>query len=315
MPPHPVLHFYTVGVPRSGTTYFGHLINSHSRAICSQEVMAPAHVALDWFSEAGLSKAAPYKPGDSIEKLLKTVRSKPEHEVFGDKNPRGFFHLPRLLHVFQSGVVYVILREPAGIFASFNERANRETDPWPDWMRWMHAYLEVVHLIETLVAVPDAPLITIGYDYLTASGTRATAAQRIFDALRLDMEPNVDEFLNTSERVSVKSKTRTRSYSECETELLTMPHMQRICDVFSAWSMNHSARVRTQALVELERAIRADAEAVHSLLHRYLTNDGAAHVEQVKSYFRFAGGKPTPIVRYWLSRLVQSPDLKAALSG
>lgn len=223
-----MLNFYCMGVPRSGTSYFGQLVSSHPNAICLHEAFQSINFEREFLNLEAVSAGLRINSDKERERVTTLIKQrKNQIRALGDKMPRAFYHMDRILNQMGGAPLFFLIRNPSEVFSSFDARANNEKDSWQSWMIWLCAYLEqIISIIKFLELKGRGNWTFVSYSYLTGSNTKVKAAERIFDMLRLELKPEVEAFVIRSEKQSESSRSRSRNYTDLQIQLLELPHMQ-----------------------------------------------------------------------------------------
>lgn len=162
------LKFVVMGVPRSGTSALAHALNLHPEIMCGIEyfpdVQSACAVSLaDAFEHANYN----HTPVCDFTRAL-YQRKKDRARVFGNKDPRYFFHLPYLNAKVPSCKKICIYRPRLDFWSSWDSRARDANDI--HWERGQTGFFGVLELMCMLGALTDVPncgeVLLVNYDQL-----------------------------------------------------------------------------------------------------------------------------------------------------
>jgi len=216
--------FYCLGVPRSGTTYFSHLVNSHPRALCGVENFAPGRLQAQWFEIENFLEPILHDSTRSF--CAQQLRRKPDLLALGDKFPRAYLHYEHLMEELKAAVFFVIFRDPVEVFCSWDARAADSEDHWDSGRNWVIAYLEMTLLLKQLKRRVADQMFLVSYAHLVGAESRKEAANQILTLLNLAFHPSIDGFLNDSLPRTQRSMEKPRASNGAQDLLLSMPHMR-----------------------------------------------------------------------------------------
>lgn len=217
--------FLIFGLPRTGTTYLGHLFNAHPACFCGQEAFPPHKLEVDDFAREHFENRSYTERARKHARDTLSKKSDPL-VALGDKFPRSYFSPHHYSRNLRKASSLFTVRRPGEVFASFDQRADDPSDGWHRGMRWPVAYLEYQVSFRFLLDVTKADLRVIGYRYLMEPETREEAATRVLSHAGLDRVPQIDGFLSRSLERTVRSLQRERRYSALQERLFEARHMK-----------------------------------------------------------------------------------------
>lgn len=222
--------FLVFGVPRSGTTFLAHLLNSHPEVFCGLEAFPPHKLDVDMLSPNEFISGA-YTDAARNDAAKTLVGKSASLVAIGDKYPRSYFNQDAYRPNLERAVGIVVIRDPGEVFASFDQRAQNPEDDWHPGMRWPVAYLEHLALFDFISTLSDCALWAVGYKQMTDPDQRFKCADRIFGMLDLQRTRSVTRFLEASVKRTVESRRRVRIMSPVQKRLLATRHMRLISEV------------------------------------------------------------------------------------
>src|SRR5690348_490759 len=189
--------FYCFAVARSGTSYFGELLNSHRRILCGHERFSPGKLRADWFTPQGFLDCEPSRV--DRERMQAQLAGKGDIAAIGDKFPRGYMHTGNLVAQIPNAQFFAIIRDTRQIAASWNARARNPTDSWPAGMTSMFADIEFLFLMFALFTLPpEIDVRLINYRYLVSHDTMEACASDLCALLGLEPDESMREFIRVS---------------------------------------------------------------------------------------------------------------------
>ena len=150
------LNFVVFGPGRSGTTAFAHGFNAHPNIFCAIEFFHPKsdHSAFEMpkdMLELHLRQRASRLI--SIE-LLKKKLAEGSVSFYGNKMPNYYFRLERLRKNLPELKFFYIYRSPVEFVESWDRRAMREGDRWPEGRLGIFGTIEQIFCLKRLAEIP-----------------------------------------------------------------------------------------------------------------------------------------------------------------
>lgn len=254
--------FYCFAVPRSGTTLFGKLLNSHSQILCGHERFSPARLKREYFSPDGFLHAESKRVDENEMRAL--LASKADLRAIGDKLPRAYLHTPKLLAEIPDACFFAIMRDTRRIGASWNKRAGNDRDSWPKGMVSVFANIEFLIFAFTLHALPEFVQVQLlSFEYLTGSETIEDCARRICGALGVEPDADMHKFID-------RTRTRPRStspelWTDYDERFYNLPPVSKLLNAARGWTVVDRATVKND-LAEFTTGFRAVASQAGELL-------------------------------------------------
>ena len=233
--------FLCFGVPRSGTTYFAHLMNSHPNAFCGMEAFPPHLFRSDFLEPKSFLKNV--NNSASRDHGLRMLRKKRFIKVMGDKFPRAYHDMRNVMREMKGEPLFCIVRKSSEVFLSFDIRASDPNDDWNPGMIWIIAYLEAMHVVHCLLMHRKSNFIIVGYDYLVGPDTRLKAAVEIFSVFGLGVNSKVYRYLGLSRERTVRSIKKVRRLTEAQEQIQSLPHMRLYDDLVSGVKICTSSKL------------------------------------------------------------------------
>ncbi len=202
------LFFHAMGVPRSGTTYFAQLLNSHEKVVCGLELMTG-----ESFEARFLYDFPGKMPADSQRKEIyrRQLKSKVKASCFGDKLPKGYLHLKHIVDEINEGPVFFLLRDMPEVFLSWDMRSNNPSDEmWPYGMNWIFAYLHHAIALSEIKSAGYKHLHLVNYHRLTDLEERHAMSKSIFEVFGFELTQGVESFLHDVTARTMKIATKSR---------------------------------------------------------------------------------------------------------
>lgn len=216
--------FYCTAVPRSGTTYFCHLLNSHPNVLCGMESIEPRYINKDFFNNTS-SFIGAMASARAVEYARLHLEGKSEILSIGEKYPAAYFCFDHIVSQFQDGVIFFLIRNPLDVFYSWDKRAFDVDDNWGSLRNWFCAFLDIIYSLEILSKSTFNNIYLINYDYLINAETREAAARNVFKVLGFELNELVDFFLKDSLVISNNSKKLVRVPTRDQASLLDLDCM------------------------------------------------------------------------------------------
>lgn len=219
--------FLVFGVPRSGTTFLGHLFNSHPEVFCGLEAFPPHKLSVeqlsaDRFRQGGYTESA----RNHAEQVLS---NKPgELAAIGDKYPRSYFKPDEYRKELAKARGFLAIRTACEVFFSFDRRALDPDDHWHSGMRWPVAYLEYLAVFEFIRSLETGRIWALGYRHLTDPEARFDFARSLFECIDCRLTEPVEGFLKASVERTLQSRRRERTPSPLQEALMETEHMRLI---------------------------------------------------------------------------------------
>lgn len=213
-----------MGVPRSGTTYFVNLMNSHPEVYCGPESYLARNFKVEDLEPAAFISKAKRKTArlHAQSHLL----AKGQLKAIGNKTPQSYFSFNNVAKQMRGGTIFFCLRDPAEVFLSWDLRANDKQDNlWHAGMIWLIAYIEMIYSLQKLAECKADNIILINYKYLIGLESRAEAAADCFKFLGVDLTPEVHQFLEESAFATKRSLNRQRIYNSSQLSILNSESM------------------------------------------------------------------------------------------
>lgn len=272
--------FYCFAVPRSGTTLFGKLLDSHSQILCGHERFSPARLKRDNFSPEGFLTAESKRIDE--EEMRVHLSTKAELKAIGDKLPRAYLHTSNLLAEIPDACFFAIVRDTRRIGASWNKRAANERDSWPKGMVSVFANIEFLIFAFALHALPASVEVKlVSYDYLTGADTLEECAGRICTALGVEPDDRMRKFIEwTSARARPSSPEIWSSYDE---QFYNLPPISKLLKASQQWTVVDRASVRKD-LADFTTGFQAAASDISALL-REACEGAFAENPSAREYF------------------------------
>lgn len=138
----PARQIFVCGTPRSGTTALARLLNTSPHIVVGIERYGKRLLKINGGDQSGLfsrDRFFSYDVDDAAvdfnvaqKDLTESSKRKLDHAAFvGDKVPRLYRRLPFIDGAFPNCVVVYIVRNPVQVAASWQKRAEKESDRWP----------------------------------------------------------------------------------------------------------------------------------------------------------------------------------------
>ena len=162
------LSFVVMGVPRSGTSAAAYSLNLHPELMCGIEYFPDAQSACVG-SLPDAFQYATYAHSPVCDLTRTTYQAKKERaRIFGNKDPRYYFHLPYLNSKVPLCKKICIYRARLDFWESWDTRADDAQDV--HWDRGQTGFFGVLELICMLGALADVPnsgeVLLVNYDQL-----------------------------------------------------------------------------------------------------------------------------------------------------
>ena len=221
----PIQHLMCMGVPRSGTTFTAALLSSHEQVICGSERFPdPDAYTPELFSEHGFLHM---RTGDgNYSRHLHLKEKFAQARVIGDKFPRAYRVLHRVLPRFDGAKVIFLVRDPHDVCASWNARAADATDA--AWFRGQvgaFSVMEQLHAWSQLLQVEPrhrGDVLLVSYQSLTTTAGQAAAAGRMFEFLGVGHSAGTEGFLASEQLKTVEARVKRRSIAPVEQRLIEL---------------------------------------------------------------------------------------------
>ena len=250
--------FYCLGVPRSGTTYFTNLLNSHENIFCGMESFFARKFKAEFLSTENFVANIPENKEKSREYSKKLLQSKSNVQAIGDKNPRSYYEYNRILDEMEGGVVFVCLRDAHEIFHSWNSRAGNPNDTlWDPGLNWFIAYLEIIALQHVMTTHDHPDVYLVNYSYLVQPETRLEATRRVFELLGLAPERETEGFLAMTLKRTISILEKERERSPARDEILNTAHMRCYAELLDEVDITPVAEVKAK-LEEFSACLRKE---------------------------------------------------------
>lgn len=128
-----LIDYLVMGVPRSGTTGFVHYLNAHEEIFCGRERFKPMkdHTGLS-YPASFLDDAIKAVEGARVHSQRLIDKKGDNPSIIGNKMPRYYLYLQRLLSQIKGDRVVWIYRPAEEFVSSWNKRAiTRKGNWWP----------------------------------------------------------------------------------------------------------------------------------------------------------------------------------------
>jgi hypothetical protein len=273
--------FHCFAVPRSGTSFFAQLLNSHSQILCGHERFGPRTLKREYFSREGFLRDDVKRLDErEMQALLST---KGELIAIGDKFPRGYLHASNLVAQLPDACFFAPLRDTREIGASWNRRAKDPNDSWPEGMVSVFANIEFLIFAFALHTIPESVQIQLlSYDYLVDATTMESCAEHICAALGTEPDAGMRAFLEQT-RATERSPSST-AWSEFDERFYNLAPVSALLTAALSW------RAVTRSEVVKDFAIFAagfrQMESQFTDLLREACEAAFAETPATREYFR-----------------------------
>ena len=215
---------FACGVGRSGTTALCEALNLHDKIVMGVERYKYRMIGKS-FLEVGpelyeKERFFNYQPEDTNVRIhdsakygsvYDAARAKFDDVVYvGDKTPGLYKHLPQLQEHFPECKVIYIMREPDNVAFSWQIRANKNQDSWPNYNDYKAAVEQwnlSLEIVENQMPNWGDNLILVNYETMFGQDAK-TLFPELLKLLRLDPNLNLalDAFLNKSEQIANRER-------------------------------------------------------------------------------------------------------------
>ncbi|HEY1963134.1 MAG TPA: hypothetical protein VGG69_11995 [Rhizomicrobium sp.] len=232
---------------RSGTSYFGELLNSHRQILCGHERFSPGKLKADYFTPQGFLECEPSRVDRRRMEAL--LASKGELVAIGDKFPRGYMQTGNLVAQIPGAQFFAIIRDVRQVGASWNARAKNPTDSWPAGMVSLFADIEFLFLIFALFTLPpEIDVRLVNYRYLVSPESMDDCATNLCGLLGLEPDESMREFVRASRSYRRPPSGKPAAIDE---EFYSLPFVRQFLTNVEGWKIES----RTEKLRDIRTFI------------------------------------------------------------
>lgn len=312
--------FLVTGVPRSGTTFFTHVLNENPEILCGMErfhgpQLSPSRLTIEGFKEYDLERA-------SAQNHLPIVAKKASEKLkaIGDKCPRSYLHLERIEDTFsrqdESLDIIAILRPIRDVEHSWYTRANNKDDnSWDRGQYGVFPYIEMMILVWRLVSLrePERCLI-ISYESFISSSDRHLVLSSLCDFLTLNSSAEMNSMMERSykETTDIINKERAPHPNEFKT---SSAFFDNVIKIVNSLKVGNLSNIVEPLNVEFD-ALLADEvffNEVKSYLKAVSCSDIAEYARKINKHYYNSLVDFTPKFASELKSIVEEAGESAVL--
>lgn len=241
---------FVSGMPRSGTTALGRLMNLSPDVTLFTELYSPfLAYSPTCFSRAEVDQQinqilkSPPNP-NRIEELRKQQEKSQKSRLIGDKRPLFHFLMPQTLNSLAGRKVFVlhILRDFVDTAISYEARANNEKDRWNKY-RNIDQFINEINISNKFIVDSLQPkhesltkehqkIIFVDYE---KTFTDSEYVEELFSQIDVEIDSNlraqITSFCKASEKVTSKERNAPNRIISKLREKIDMEYAEEVCAI------------------------------------------------------------------------------------
>lgn len=241
---------FVSGMPRSGTTALGRLMNLSPDVTLFTELYSPfLAYSPTCFSRAEvdqrINQTLKNEPNSvRIEELRKEQEKSQKSHLIGDKTPLFHFLMPQTLNSLAGRKVFVlhILRDFADTAISYEARANNEKDSWSKY-RNIDQFINEINISNKFIVDSLQPkhesltkehqkIIFVNYE---KTFTDSEYVEELFSQIDVEIDSNlraqITSFCKASEKVTSKERNVPNRIISKLSEKIDMEYAEEVCAI------------------------------------------------------------------------------------
>lgn len=266
--------FIVFGVPRSGTTALGWLLNSHPQVFCGFEMFHPNEISSQKLTREGVLNHK-FRSPSVQQRHHQLVNKKHIISAFGDKTPHYFMNIESILEKSPLLHCLATLRDPVEVFDSWNQRAlDQEDKGWGRGQFGVFSFFDFWVLSKKISDLDIGnDLLLINYYRIDTKNNLSRNLEEIFSHLDLNLKESVIQHWNKKYNELDKIRLKNRDISKEEESLINRSGIRDLVLTISDNGVFYLDKVNKSMISEFSKNLIQNFDDIFSIfiktIHEY----------------------------------------------